>query len=152
MKLNNKGFTLIEVLSVVAILSLLIIIVVPNVGKMIKKNNNDSYNNLKDNIIVASKVYLSDNRYNIVLEKICENDNDIINIKSIDNDGLVDSKVPIKYLTNSGNLSTTNNGNIISPLDTSLRLDLNNSYVLIKYQCSTKDYTYTLEDNYLIWK
>lgn len=152
MKLNNKGFTLVEVLAVVVILSLLVIMVVPNVNSLIKQNNNNAYNNLKDNILVASKIYLSDNRYDIVLEKTCNNDSEEINIKSIDGDGLVDSKLPIKYLTNSGNITTTSNGNIISPLDSSLHLDLNNSYVLIKYQCSIGDYTYILEEEYLVWK
>ena len=36
--LNNKGFTLIEVLAVIVILSILMAIMVPSVGNIIQKN------------------------------------------------------------------------------------------------------------------
>jgi len=47
MKLNNKGFTLVEVLVVIAILAFLLIILVPNVFVLIDKNNVKSCENLK---------------------------------------------------------------------------------------------------------
>ena len=40
--LNNKGFTLIEVLAVIVILSILMAIMVPSVGNIMKKNKEDN--------------------------------------------------------------------------------------------------------------
>ena len=65
--LNNKGFTLIEVLAVIVILSILMAIMVPSVGNIMKKNKEDNYQNLKDSIISAAKIYISDNRYQITV-------------------------------------------------------------------------------------
>lgn len=152
MKLDNRGFTLIEVLVSVVILSLLSIVTVSSVSSLTKKNNIKAYENLKNGIISSSVIYMSDNRYDVVFDGICISDTDLVNVTSVGNDTLVDSKILIKYLINEGDLTTTSNGNIINPLDDSLVLDLNNSYVLVKYQCSTKDYVYTLEDDYLVWK
>lgn len=152
MKLDNRGFTLIEVLVSVVILSLLSIVTVSSVSSLTKKNNIKAYENLKNGIISSSVIYMSDNRYDVVFDGICISDTDLVNVTSVGNDTLFDSKILIKYLINEGDLTTTSNGNIINPLDDSLVLDLNNSYVLVKYQCSTKDYVYTLEDDYLVWK
>lgn len=152
MKLDNRGFTLIEVLVSVVILSLLSIVTVSSVSSLTKKNNIKAYENLKNGIISSSVIYMSDNRYDVVFDGICISDTDLVNVNSVGNDTLFDSKILIKYLINEGDLTTTSNGNIINPLDDSLVLDLNNSYVLVKYQCSTKDYVYTLEDDYLVWK
>ena len=153
MKLNNKGFTLVEVLAVVVILSILIAIMVPNVNYLINKNKEDNYKSLKSSIISAAKVYISDNRYNITLaygDNLCGTGEVEENISRILTSDLNDSKLPIKLLIDSKDLSTKN-GSIINP-KTNQTLDLNASYVLIKYQCSTKDYTYNLEENSLIWK
>ena len=152
MKLDNRGFTLIEVLVSVVILSLLSIVTVSSVSSLTKKNNIKAYENLKNGIISSSVIYMSDNRYDVVFDGICISDTDLVNVTSVGNDTLFDSKILIKYLINEGDLTTTSNGNIINPVDDSLVLDLNNSYVLVKYQCSTKDYVYTLEDDYLVWK
>ena len=152
MKLNNRGFTLIEVLASVVILSLLSIIIVSSVSGLTKKNNIKAYENLKNGIISSSIIYMSDNRGDIVFDGVCIRDTDLVNVNSVGNDTLVDSKILVKYLVNEGDLTTNSNGNIINPLDNSLVLDLNNSYVLVKYQCSIRDYVYQLEDDYLIWK
>jgi len=64
-KINRKGFTLIEVIMTVAILGLITLIVVPSVNGLINKNNEDSYENLKNSFIAAAKTYVADNRYNL---------------------------------------------------------------------------------------
>ena len=153
MKINNKGFTLIEVLAVVVILSILIAIMVPSVNYLIEKNKENNYNNLKDSILNATKVYLSDNRYEISLDygdKLCDTDEE--SIASIAGNTITNNKLPIRLLVNSKDLSIDSDNNIINPKNEEQVLDLDNSYVLIKYQCSNKDYKYILEDNSLIWK
>ena len=151
MKLNNKGFTLIEVLAVVVILSVLAAIMVPSVNYIINQNKENNYENLKNSIISAAKIYLSDNRYEISINKLCSNATEKIAITSINGKNLTDSKLPIKWLVDSKSLSTNSDGDIINPSDKNKKLNLDDSYVLVKYQCSNKDYTYTLEDDYLIW-
>ena len=151
MKLNNKGFTLIEVLAVVVILSVLAAIMVPSVNYIINQNKENNYENLKNSIISAAKIYLSDNRYEISIDKLCSNNTEKINIISINRNEITDSKLPIKWLVDSKSLSTNSDGDIINPSDKNKKLNLDDSYVLVKYQCSNKDYTYTLEDDSLKW-
>ena len=159
MKINNKGFTLVELLAVVVILSVLMAIMVPSVSYIIKKNKEDSYSNLQKSIITAAKAYISDNRYDIKLStnNVCVDD--VTNILKIKNISLENSKLPISLLINMQYLSADSSGNIINPKDNNKKLDLNYnesdnrySYVLVKYQCSTKDYTYTLESDSLVWE
>ena len=152
--MNKKGFTIIELLAAVIILSILVAISVPSVNYLIEKNKEDNYQTLKNNIISAAKVYLSDNRYNITLdygETLCEVGEQEENISAIANTILTENKLPISILVNSKGLTTNQSGNITNPINKEQILDLNNSYVIVKYQCSSKDYIYQLEDDYLIW-
>jgi len=154
MNLNNKGFTLVEILAIIIILSTLAIIMVPSVNYLIEQNKVDNYKSLESSIINAAKVYISDNRYNITLKygpNLCGTGETEEDISKILTNNLIDSKLPIKVLIDSKDLSTNNEKNIINPKTNEI-LDLENSYILVKYQCSTKDYIYTLEENSLIWK
>ena len=147
--LNNKGFTLIEVLAVIVILSILMAIMVPSVGNIMKKNKADNYQNLEDSIISAAKIYISDNRYQITVGN-CDDSNKA-DIESINNVTLTDSKITIQTLANAGNLKTTSDGKILNPKDKT-SLNLGNSYVVVKYQCDKKDYEYQLKENFLQWQ
>lgn len=55
MKLNNKGFTLVELISAVVIISLLTIIISSNVLNSLKNSKEKSYEIVVENIITASK-------------------------------------------------------------------------------------------------
>lgn len=149
-KLNNKGFTLIEVLAVIVILSILMAIMVPSVGNIMKKNKEDNYQNLKDSIISAAKIYISDNRYQIIVGS-CTTQNAKVDVLSVNNVTLTDSKITIQTLANAGNLKTTSDGKILNPKDKT-SLNLGNSYVVVKYQCDKKEYEYQLEENFLQWQ
>lgn len=165
MKLNNKGFTLVELLGVVVILSVIMAIMVPSVNYLINRNKEDNYESLKAGIISAAKVYVSDNRYNITLDYadnggLCsgsEVDEDIVSITEKDLTSLLGvSKLPISLLVEAKTLTTNNDGKIVNPRDNTKTLNLSSSYVLVKYQCSSKNYTYSIEDasgnDYLIWE
>ncbi len=160
MKLNNKGFTLIEVLAVIVILSLLMAIMVPSVGSILNKNKQSNYESLKKSIINSTKMYLSDHRYDITIidptdpTKSCETEGiNELNVASIGEDiTLTDGKLPIQVLVNEGNLKTDSNNNIRNPKNNSQNLDKENSYIIIKYICNKKDFSYQLEDSYLTWK
>ena len=156
MKLNQKGFTLVEVLAVIVILSVLMAIMVPNIGNLLKKNKEQNYKDFENSIISASKIYLSDNRYNVIVNSTDCDDTDTakevnvyINKKASDNetsDTIYVSKLPLKVLVDAGNLKTTSDHKILNPLIQSQTLDLEQSYVLVKYSCQKKDYRYSLNE------
>ena len=56
--MNNKGFTLIEMIMVIAILAMLAVLTTPNVIKMINKNKADNYNSVIDSIVSSCDLYV----------------------------------------------------------------------------------------------
>lgn len=153
-RLNREGFTLIEMLAVVVILGILATIMIPTVTTLIAKNKEDNFNNLKNSIISAAKIYVSDNRYNITLDSSNCDSNNQRNISMINGseDMFIESnsgKLKIKILIDSGNLND-GNSEIINPKNDN-RLNLDTSYIVVKYNCDTKDYDYKLEESYLFW-
>lgn len=155
MKLNNKGFTLVEVLAVVVLLAVLMSITVPSIGNLLKIGKENNYNDLIDNIKSASVMYMSDNRYDIGVNGTCTLDNtssittlDVIIYDTSDTDKY--SKLYISTLIEKDYISTDKNNNIINPKNNTEKLNLNNSYVEVKYSCTKKDYIY--ENINLEWK
>lgn len=63
--MNNKGFTLIELIIVIALLAVIALLTTPNIIKMLEKNKIDNYNNTIDAIIEAAELYVSNNKYNL---------------------------------------------------------------------------------------
>lgn len=124
MKLNNKGFTLIEVLLVVAILSVLALIMIPTVGGLIEQNRSDNFNNLKNSIISAAKLHVSDNRYSLGIS--CHDGNPSFNIT-------------LRELVDEGSLSE----NVIDPRDKQA-IDLDSNYVTVTYDCDIKEFSYVV--------
>lgn len=100
MKLNNKGFTLIEVLAVISIIVLLGLVTVPNALHSINNTKKSSYNILVENIKEASirlyeEIYISGNTiYNYTKsgkgEKLIINNNSItFNLQTLVSNGLL---------------------------------------------------------------
>ena len=148
MKLNNRGFTLIEVLAVIVILSILMAIMVPNVGKILEKNKKDNYADLEKSIISAAKIYVSDNRYEIQVDlDSCTTSSQFVNVTSIGGNLLDGSKLFIDTLVDAGNLKTNSSGEVVNPMNKNQKLQLGKSYVVVKYLCDKKDYSYSLKEN-----
>lgn len=61
--MNNKGFTLIELIVTIALLSIIAMISFVSVNAVIKSNKIEQCNNLISSIETATKEYVSDNRY-----------------------------------------------------------------------------------------
>lgn len=120
--MNKKGFTLIEVIMVIAIIALLSLILIPNVLVLIDKNNEESLKNLENNILSAAKMYVANNKYELNF-----NCNEIKQIKIKDLDL---------------------NGNIKNP-KTDQNIKKEASYIDVKYDCSNKTFSYDL---HLIWE
>ena len=123
--MKNKGFTLVELLAVIAILAILVIIALPNVLKM--------YNQSKKNIFlteVKSALNESTNKY------ISENmkGNKLNNINSLDETKL--------------NLNNPTRSQLIAPIITSVRAILFKAFIvkppLFYLFCSKKTYLFLL--------
>ena len=147
MRLNNKGFTLVEMLAVVVILGILATIMVSTATNFIKDNKEKQYKNLKKFILSAAKVYISDYRYDITLDPstvcgsgVTERPISSINTKS----GVVNldrSEITLKMLVEDDDLSTNKDGKIINP-ENDKEINLDNSFIEVKYSCKTKDYIF----------
>lgn len=61
--MNRKGFTLIELLAVIVLISIIMIITVPNVVEYVKSSRETSYKILIKNTISASKTYYEECEY-----------------------------------------------------------------------------------------
>ena len=67
-KLNNKGFTLIEVLAVVVILSIIMIIAIPSIKSSIERSNSKKDKALEKVIKSEAELYLSYYKSSITLD------------------------------------------------------------------------------------
>ena len=74
MKLNNKGFTLVEVLAVIVILGIIAGIAAPNVLSTINNSKNKSYDIMISNIITASKSLYEEVEYGGTIHNYTTND------------------------------------------------------------------------------
>lgn len=119
--MNKKGFTLIETIMVIAILALLMLILVPNVISLINKNNIKSCHNLEDSIKNATKIYVTNNKYQLGFSCGTE------------------KEIKIQDLIDSGDLKLTDN-KLVNPKDNSTILL--NETVKVTYNCTTKNFTY----------
>ena len=76
MKKNEMGFTLIEMMGVIVIISLIAILTFPNIVNQIKKSKKVNNDNIDNALIAAAKKYASDNsqkyRYDVYCIKISE--------------------------------------------------------------------------------
>lgn len=79
----KKGFTLIEVMAVVVIISLVCLLTFPNIVNQIKKSKDANKDNVEKVVISAAKRYVNDN-----IDKYSEGDYCIAVQTLIDNDYL----------------------------------------------------------------
>ena len=62
--MNKRGFTLVELLATIVLLSIISVISYVSISSVIKKNKENNCRNLIKSIEGASREYVSDNRYN----------------------------------------------------------------------------------------
>ena len=125
--MNKKGFTLIETIMVIAILALLMLILVPNVIVLINKNNTKSCHNLEESIKNATKMYVTNNKYELGFS--CSRSKD----------------VSIQTLLDSGDLKLSTD-KLTNPKDDS-EIKPDNTSVKVTYDCKNKEFTYEFSLN-----
>ena len=58
--MNKKGFTLIELIGVIVLISLMVLIIIPTVDKVIKQGQEVANQQLESNILLAAQNWASD--------------------------------------------------------------------------------------------
>ena len=127
--MNRRGFTLVEVLVVIAIIAILMLVLIPSTFTLINKNNEKSCNNMIKNIESSAKLYVTNNKYDLGFE--CNSPNNKKNIT-------------LQTLVNTGDLTTDSTGKIINPV-TEDEIPLTTE-VEVTYNCSTKKFTYNVKN------
>ena len=133
--MNNKGFTLIEMIMVIAILAMLAVLTTPNVIKMINKNKADNYNSVIDSIVASCDLYTSDNRYNLSFNDTCSTESESSTITEIS------TSITLQDLVNSKDISTP-----IRNECTNEELNYDTIKITITLDCKTKNFSYKIED------
>lgn len=131
--MNNKGFTLIEMIMVIAILAMLAVLTTPNVIKMINKNKVDNYNSVIDSVVKACDLYTSDNRYELNFNGTCSADYEAT--------PTVSTSITLQDLVNSKDISTP-----IRNECTNEELSYDTIKITITLDCKTKNFSYKIED------
>jgi len=131
--MNNKGFTLIELIMVIALLAIIGLLSVPNIIKMINKNKVDNYNSTIDSIIEATKLYVSDNRYSLTFK-----DNDNCTPGSTGN---ISTTIPLSNLITSKNIKES-----VKNFCTDENIK-NTTEIKVTLNCSTKQFSYDIQYN-----
>lgn len=131
--MNNKGFTLIEMIMVIAILAMLAVLTTPNVIKLINKNKVDNYNYVIDSVIKACDLYTSDNRYDLKFNGSCTGD-----YEATPN---ISTEVTLKALVDANYISTP-----IRNECTNEEIGYDTIKITITLDCKTKNFSYKIED------
>lgn len=142
MRLNNKGFSLIEILAVVVILSIIGSIMFSTIGNIINDTNEKVNIKNEESLISATKMFINDHKYGIVFDANCSESVDNLKIDYINqsnNDGsyfyvssseIVDSKISGGLLYQFGYLK-----------DDSLK----DKKVEVIFDCNTKKFNFSSE-------
>lgn len=131
--MNNRGFTLIELIVTIALLALISTISVSVIGNIRGKHNVNAYYELLKNVESAAKLYVTDNRYNL---------NSVgIDIKCPNNNTFT---ISLQTLVDNGYLTTDNNE--IKNFDGNT-LTLSENKVTVTYDCTKKNFTYKIDKN-----
>ena len=150
--MKNKGYTLLELLGVIVILSLLVTLVFPSVINFIKKGNDEINSITNELIISAAEDYINDNSSELYLTsgtEYCVSVDTLIgkqylNIELDDDDSYSSKSVKVTY-------DDKANYEIIDSKDCSVCKLVSHNYNEIgsKYQCKVKDNMETgFEDGY----
>lgn len=87
---KNKGFTLVEILTVVVLLGLLAIITFPNVDRYIDEAKEKAYENQVNNIILGAKNWATENKLLLPQE---EGEEYRITLETLINEGYLELEI-----------------------------------------------------------
>ena len=141
MRLNNKGFSLIEILAVVVILSIIGSIMFSTIGNVINDTNEKVDEKNDESLISATKMFINDHKYGIVFDNYngCSDEVSFLKINYIgqpnsdfyvSSDKIINSKISGDLLYQYGYLK-----------DNSLK----DKKVEVIFDCDSKKFNYTIK-------
>lgn len=124
--MNNRGFTLIELIITIALLSIIAVISFVSINNVIEDSKINDCNTLVNNIKSAVMEYVSDNRYNEDAFSYCSftDPNAICNVTILGSD-----LTSLKYLS-SPIVNPFDNDEIITPDSITIEVNLKNDYTI----------------------
>ena len=92
-KLNKKGFTLVELLAVIVILSLLLLLAVTTVSSQFKNSKDELYDTQLNNVKLAAEMWGSDNKVKLNSISDCVT----LTLGYLKDEGYVDANIKNTY-------------------------------------------------------
>ena len=94
--LNNKGFSLVEILVVLVIISIATFVILKEVGSTLSVSSKDSYKLMKNNIVSASEDYIRECEAGLINSDFSFSNNNTFKAKVLENYGFFSNmKSPI---------------------------------------------------------
>lgn len=91
--MKKNGFTLVELITVIAILSIVAVVLIPKIGDMFQTSKADQLEEVRQEVVTATEVYLNSSCGSDNYNKLIENDSIKIYLSSISDCGLIDNKI-----------------------------------------------------------
>ena len=91
--MKKNGFTLIELVTVIALLSIVGVILIPKISDMFQTSKADQLEEVRQEVVTATEVYLNSSCGSDNYDKLIENDSIKIYLSSISNCGLIENKI-----------------------------------------------------------
>ncbi len=85
--MNNKGFTLTEVLVTITLISITTVIVLRQISTTLSVSSNEAYKIMKNNIIKASENYVKESEAHTINSSFSFEDNNTFNASVLENYG-----------------------------------------------------------------
>jgi len=150
--MNNKGFTLIELIMIILILAMLAVLTTPNVISYINKNKVDNYNSTIESIIEATEIYVSEHRYELTFKNSTGaidscTPGEINDIYAYINAGGTLRNIQLGDLIDSKDLqSTTKDATNKETIENSCNKEAinRNTKIKVTLNCTTKQFSYAI--------
>jgi len=130
--MNNKGFTLVELIATVALLAIIAVISFVSITEVVDKSKIGDCENTIRSIISATKEYVSDNRYNVRVNGTKEYLDEVVEIKKTGSQKYIE--INASNLISNDYLSSP----IVDPFDNKVEIDPNHIKIIVYLQ---DDYT-----------
>lgn len=112
--MNKKGFTLIELITIISLLSIVGVILYPKINEAFKTSRADQLESVREDVLDAVDVYLNSKCGKSGYDLLIENDSVKVYLNSISECGLLDSEI---YNPVSGDYFNINNEYVIVYID-----------------------------------
>ena len=112
--MNKKGFTLIELITIIALLSIVGVLLIPKINSIFQTSRADQLESVREDVINATDVYLNSKCGKDSYEELIENDSVQLSLNNISDCGLIDSNI---YNPMSGDYFDIDNEYVIVYID-----------------------------------